>query len=244
MGTRLVNVVLDAQRPVALARFWAGLLGWVIVGPGQADPTVTLRAPEENRVFDLVLVPSADPKTGKNRLHLDLAATKAAHQVSIVDAALRLGAVRADIGQTGVPWEVLADPEGNEFCVLEPRAEYADTGALAAVVVDTADAYALSGFWSAATGWAVVHRSSRYAGLRSTPRGPWLEFVHDEAMKRTRNRLHLELAPIGAEPLPDVTSRLSALGAQPSHTDKTCPSGAEVALTDPQGNEFCLLTDA
>jgi hypothetical protein len=243
MDTRLVNFVADAHDPSALAGFWSELLGWVIVG-SPLGPTITLGAPVADACeFDLVLVPASERRSGKNRLHLDLAATTLAHQVSIVDVALRLGAARADIGQTGVPWEVLADPEGNEFCVLEPRAEYADTAALAAVVIDTSDAYALSGFWAAATGWPVAHRSSRYAGLRSSPRGPWLEFVHDEAEKRTRNRLHLELSATGAEPLRGVTSRFHALGAQQLPTSKPCPSGAEATLADPQGNEFCLLTD-
>jgi predicted enzyme related to lactoylglutathione lyase len=241
MSTRLVNVVLDAQRPVALAGFWAELLGWEVVGPQRGGPAVTLRAPDGERAFDLVLVPAAESKSGKNRLHLDLASTSARQQESTIRAAVGLGAVRTDIGQTGVPWDVLVDPEGNEFCVLEPRAEYATTGTLAAVVVDTADAYAVSGFWAAATGWSVAHRSARYAALHDdTARGPWLEFVHDEAVKRTRNRLHLELAPVGAESLPDVTRRLSALGAQPLPAEQGCPSGAEVTLNDPQGNEFCV----
>lgn len=61
-----------------------------------------------------------NPKTVKNRLHLDLATTSAAHQAELVARQRALGATLADIGQGEVPWTVLADPEGNEFCVLTP----------------------------------------------------------------------------------------------------------------------------
>ena len=68
----------------------------------------------------LVFVPVTEPKTTKNRVHLDLSTTSAEHQAAEVERLLGLGAVRLDIGQGQVPWEVLADPEGNEFCVLDP----------------------------------------------------------------------------------------------------------------------------
>ena len=62
-----------------------------------------------------------EAKTVKNRVHLDLATESGAHQAAEVERLLALGAVPADIGQGDVPWTVLADPEGNEFCVLSPR---------------------------------------------------------------------------------------------------------------------------
>jgi hypothetical protein len=64
---------------------------------------------------------ASDPKTGKNRVHLDLASTSAAHQAELVGRLRDLGATPADVGQGDVPWVVLADPEGNELCVLSPR---------------------------------------------------------------------------------------------------------------------------
>jgi hypothetical protein len=72
----------------------------------------------------LVFVPVPEPKSGKNRVHLDLATESARHQAAEVGRLLALGAVHADIGQGAqgdVPWTVLADPEGSEFCVLSPR---------------------------------------------------------------------------------------------------------------------------
>ncbi len=71
----------------------------------------------------LVFVPVPEPKTGKNRVHLDLATTSAAHQAEadLVTRLRELGATPADIGQDDVPWAVLTDPEDNEFCILSPR---------------------------------------------------------------------------------------------------------------------------
>ena len=71
--------------------------------------------------IDIIAVP--EPKTVKNRVHVDLATTSAAHQADLAARLRTLGATPADVGQGNVPWIVLADPEGNEFCVLEPRAE-------------------------------------------------------------------------------------------------------------------------
>jgi Glyoxalase-like domain len=69
----------------------------------------------------LVLLSVPEPKPAKNRVHLNLATQSAAHQAAEVDRLLSLGAVPADVGQGDVSWEVMADPEGNEFCVLTPR---------------------------------------------------------------------------------------------------------------------------
>jgi len=119
MPTRLVQVVVDAADPGRLARFWAVALGWEIAdevdvepaGPGYPDPAA----------LPLVFLRVSEPKAVKNRLHLDLASESAAHQAATVERLLGLGAVPADIGQGDVPWAVLADPEGNEFCVLSPQ---------------------------------------------------------------------------------------------------------------------------
>src|SRR5690606_40911119 len=97
---------------------------------------------------DVVTVP--DPETVKYRVHLDLATTSAAHHAELVTRLKGLGATLADVGQGDVPWTVMADPEGNVFCVLEPRPLYQDTGPIAAVVVACADPRAMAGFWGEA----------------------------------------------------------------------------------------------
>src|SRR5512132_779752 len=137
MPTRLHSVVFDAADPSALARFWATATGWpityeepaeVIVEPPEDDAGVPTE-PGLPLVFGLV----DDPKVGKNRVHLDLDSRSAAAQAELVERVRRAGATPVDIGQGAVPWVVLADPEGNEFCILDPRDYYADAGAVAAV---------------------------------------------------------------------------------------------------------------
>jgi predicted enzyme related to lactoylglutathione lyase len=121
--TRLVHLIIDAVEPARLARFWAAALGWEI---GVEDDEEIDVWPHEYRYPDpvalpLVFVPAPEAKAVKNRIHLDLATESVAHQAAEVERLLDLGATPADIGQGDVPWVVLADPEGSEFCVLSPR---------------------------------------------------------------------------------------------------------------------------
>ena len=97
-------------------------------------------------------------------MHVDLATTSAAHQAELVARLKDLGATPADVGQGDVPWTVLADPEGNEFCVLEPREIYRDTGPIAAVVVDCADPRAMARFWGEAMDWTLARGDRRPCG--------------------------------------------------------------------------------
>jgi len=123
MPTRLVHIVIDAAEPARLARFWAAALGWEIGAEDSDEVDVWpsgFRYPDP-AALPLVFVPVPEPKTVKNRVHLDLATESAAHQAAEVERLLALGAVPAGVGQGDVSWAVLADPEGSEFCVLSPR---------------------------------------------------------------------------------------------------------------------------
>ncbi|MFF4599936.1 VOC family protein [Amycolatopsis sp. NPDC001319] len=171
--------------------------------PAQGLVAPTVRPPAEDGCeFDLVFVPEAEPKVHKNRLHLDLASRTPEHQREVVERARSLGARHLDLGQGDVPWVVLADPEGNEFCVLEPRPEYDGSGALAALVVDTREPARLAEFWSELIGWPITaDQGPQIVGVRSpSGRGPAIEFLSSTDTKRGRNRLRLELAA-GADPL-------------------------------------------
>jgi hypothetical protein len=240
MSTRLCNVTVDAANPSALAGFWATLLGWRISHADEEE--VDLVPPEgEDQLFELVFVPVADPKVVKNRVHLDLASASPDHQAAIVAHALSLGATRTDIGQRNVPWVVLADPEGNEFCALDTRPEYMATGAVAAVVTGAADPHRLAEFWSAATGWPVVTTTAAVASLRSPDgRGPWLEFVRDTDPRRAKNRVHLDVAPLPDDDLATEVARLEEQGARKADIGQG--SVPWEVMTDPEGNEFCVLT--
>ncbi|WP_194836168.1 VOC family protein [Nocardia sp. XZ_19_369] len=240
MSTRLACVVFDADRPRFIADFWAELLGWGVTLDRPDEVDVAAHDPD-GADLALAFLPAARAKHGKNRIHLDLASRSIDHQRLQVDRALSLGARRVDIGQGAVPWVVLADPEGNEFCVLEPREEYVDTGAVAAIVMDTRDPLRLAEFWSAASGWPVAHGGAQVAGLRSaTGLGSWLEFVHTPEAKSGRNLLHLNLASFDDQAV--ELARLRAAGATPIERDGgnvgTAPG---LTLADPETNEFCLL---
>jgi predicted enzyme related to lactoylglutathione lyase len=116
MPSTFYSVVIDAKDPRALAEFWSQVLEQPIVF--EADDEVAVAKDKESPPA-LLFLKNDDPKAGKNRVHIDLNPTDQAAEVARVMA---LGARRVDIGQTGEEtWVVLADPEGNEFCVLTAR---------------------------------------------------------------------------------------------------------------------------
>ena len=122
MACRITELVLDAHDPDLLARFWCTVLGYVEldrvdgsieIGPPEAG----FGGPQPTIVFDR----TDEPKSGKLRLHIDVNATDRDQEAEL-DRLLAAGARRADVGQTGnESWHVLADPEGNEFCLLRRR---------------------------------------------------------------------------------------------------------------------------
>jgi Glyoxalase-like domain len=131
MGSRLTEIVVDCHDPVAQAAFWAAALDYHVVrtDEGQVEIAPWERGPPDLAdqvrqapgVPTLVFVTVPEDKTVKNRLHLDLRPIHAPHDAE-VERLLGLGARHVDVGQGEVPWAVLADPEGNEFCVLGPLA--------------------------------------------------------------------------------------------------------------------------
>ncbi|WP_019930864.1 VOC family protein [Nocardia sp. BMG111209] len=236
MSTRLACVVFEVTRPRIAARFWADLLGWLVTADRAGAVDVAAPDPDGPDVA-LSFLPAPAPKSGRNRLHLDIASRSLDHQRLQVDRALALGARRIDIGQRDVPWEVLADPEGNEFCVLEPREQYVDTGAIAAIVVGSPDPGRLARFWSQAAGWPVALDEARYTGIRSaTGMGPWLEFLHSADTAAAPGRLHLDLMHFAHDDPAAEVARLRAAGAVPRPE-----TGPPLVLADPDTNEFCLL---
>jgi hypothetical protein len=111
---------MHCRDPRALAPFWQAATGWDVVELDGDGRWASLRRTDERGPF-IDLLRSSGAKTVKNRLHLDLAPGLPDDQQAEVARLEALGARRIDIGQGDVPWVVLADPEGNEFCVLTPR---------------------------------------------------------------------------------------------------------------------------
>ncbi len=115
------NLVVDAHDPARLARWWAEALGFRITYE-KPDEVEIRRGPDE--VPGLIFVPVPEDKVVKNRLHIDL---RPDDQEAEVERLVDMGARHVDVGQDEHDgWVVLADPEGNEFCVLRPRAAEAD----------------------------------------------------------------------------------------------------------------------
>ena len=239
-GARLASVTVDAADPRALAHWWARALDW---RPGYADAgEVDVDPPEGEPGVPLVFVPVRDPKRGPNRVHLDLDTSSPADQRETVQFLLDSGARRADVGQGEVPWVVLADPEGNEFCVLDPRPQYEGCGRVAAVVVQALRPEAQAAFWEPLTGWRRVRSGPAAAALRDGDRGPYLEFVRTGTPRTGKNRWHLDVRPTSPPLGQDrVVAAARAAGARPVDVGQH-PRVSWVVLADPEGNEFCVLS--
>jgi hypothetical protein len=122
MAARITELSVDSRDPAALAAWWAQVLGWRVLGT--EDGATEIGPPGQQPrgpVPTIVFAPVPDPTPGKRRMHLDLNATDRDQDAELARL-LALGATRADVGQTGEEsWHVLADPEGNEFCLLASR---------------------------------------------------------------------------------------------------------------------------
>ncbi|MFI5494748.1 VOC family protein [Actinoplanes sp. NPDC051859] len=230
MTADLVALCFDAQDPVRLARFWADFLGWE-----SADDTTLV--PADDTGFRLRFLPSDVPKTVANHLHFDMTSTSLEDQQRTVERALELGARHIDVGQR--PEEghvVLADPEGNEFCVIEPGNKFlAECGFIGALAGDGSQACGY--FWSAALGWPLVWDQDEETAIRSPLGGPKVTWGGPPLEPKTgKHRLHFDLGVAGE--LNAEVERLVALGA--TRTDVVQHPAAHVALADPDGHEFCL----
>lgn len=237
MSSTLAALCFGARDLDALARFWAGVLEReTAVGPrGSVDLVPALES-------DLTIrfVPLDEPRRGPNQIHFDLTSASRGDQQAIVDRALGLGGAHLDVGQR--PEEghvVLADPEGNEFCVIAPGNSFlAGTASIGALSSDGTPE--VGRFWSAALGWPLVWDQDDETGIQS-PRGgskiSWGGPPYRE--KLGRNRLYLALAPSDGDDVQAEVDRLASLGASRAAPEGWDPGG--IAMTDPDGNELVVL---
>ena len=132
MASRMTEISVDCHGPDRLAAFWCAVLGWVVVHHEPGLVEIASAPPDDAALLEAVrsgpVVPTMffaqvpEDKVAKNRIHFDVSPVDVS-QEDEVERILALGATRADIGQTGEEsWTVLADPEGNEFCVLRSLA--------------------------------------------------------------------------------------------------------------------------
>jgi Glyoxalase-like domain len=233
----LENVGIDARDPRLVGRFWESLLGCEML-TDEPDVYETRLAVEGWPYLDLCFPEVTDALTPEPRLHVDLLG--GAQQGEVVQRALDLGARHLDIGQRDVPWVVLADPEGNPFCVMEERAAYAGTGPIAALVLESADPDRDASLWAAISGWVdadgVAPRTLRHPSMR----GPLLELTPERGPKSVaKNPWHLDVRLEAGDDADEVAERIAALGGR--ELDHGWGDLPWRVYQDTSGNELCVL---
>jgi predicted enzyme related to lactoylglutathione lyase len=238
MPAQLFALCFDANDPPGLARFWAGVLGWEVADDGREGIALL---PSDDTGFRIRFLAAQGQKAGPNQMHVDLTSTSLEDQQRTVTRSLELGARHIDVGQR--PEEghvVLADPEGNEFCVIEPGNSFlADCGFIGALSSD--GSREVGQFWSEALGWPLVWDQDQETAIRSPRGGPKITWGGPPSTPRTaKSRLHFDLTlPANGDQRAEV-ERLRTLGASPIGTGH----GGGVMMADPDGNQFCVEPSA
>lgn len=239
---RVEAVVLAAARPDVIAAFWATALRWrtrpADAGAIRVEPTDVTR-------FHLLVVPATVAKSGQNRIHFDLTTASHQDQASTVDQLRTIGGRDADVGQDpNDTHDVLADPEGNEFCVIEPTNRFLATcPRLGAVNCD--GTRALGYFYRDALGWPLVWDENEETAIQAPDEtGPKITWSGPPLMPRLgTERFHVHLAPAAGCTRQFAIDQLLALGA--ARREVSLPEVAACAqavpLVDVDGNAFCLV---
>lgn len=237
MSSRVEALVIDANDPARLAAFWGALLDRE-AGPADDDGVITLAA-NEPYTFAIDIEPTRHPKTMRNRMHLDLTSASEDAQRNEVEHALSLGARHLDVGQLpSEPHVVLADPEDNEFCILQAGNRFtAGCGRIGAVECD--GTRAVGEFWQAALDWPLVWNEGDETAIQSPHGGTKIAWGGPPVMdKPEKNRWHFDVRPHGDQQA--EVARLESLGA--TRTDIGQGRVSWVVMRDPDGNEFCVLS--
>ena len=192
MPCRLDALTVDALDPGRVAAFWAAILGRETVDV--ADAVVV---PGSDTQLGLRFTSSPTAKVGRDRMHLHLTSDDVAHQERVVAAALELGARHLDVGQ--LPDErhvVLADPEGNELCVIEPGTSFlAGCGFLGELTCEgTRD---VGFFWAAALGWPLVWDRGAQTAIQSPRGGTKVSWDGPPTPKSGPDRQRFDLVLVG-----------------------------------------------
>jgi hypothetical protein len=225
MAARLHALTVLASDPEELATFWGELLRWERQG--------LVLLPDADTPFRLAFEASDEPKRGLNQIHFHLT-SNAAEQDATVARALALGATHLDVGQ--LPEEdhvVLADPDGNEFCVIEAGNSWlAGTGFLGELAADGTREVGV--FWAAALDWPLVWDEDGETAISPPGGGHKIAWGGPPLNEYSgRHRMHFDLVASGD--LDAEVERLVGLGAAMVER-----RGAEVEMSDPDGNELVL----
>lgn len=254
MSSHLHAVTIDARDPEALGTFWAGMLGREARADTQGG--VTLPPPagtDESIGYQVRFVPSDAERVDESRTHFDLTSDTDEQMQETIQRALRLGGRLIDVGQLPEEGhEVLADPEGNEFCVIPAGNNFlSDTDVIGAINRDGSQAVGY--FWSKALNWPLVWDEDEETAIQAPSGGSKMSWGGPPvAPKTVPARIRLELVTDGADAdAHDAeVARLITLGASRlapgarvdvgSGPGNSGDAGGTV-LVDPDGNEFSLL---
>jgi predicted enzyme related to lactoylglutathione lyase len=236
---RLISLCLDAHDLLRQARFWAEALRWDIDDETEGEVGLV---PTDGTSFGFLFEPVSTPKAGQNRVHLDLTTTSIDDQNETVARLVGLGARHVDIGQgPNDRHVVLADPEGNEFCIIEPENNFLPTcPRLGSINCD--GTRSVGYFWSEVLGWPLIWDQNEETAIRAPDlAGPMITWSGPPLMPKIgKNRLHLDIAPPAGGSQQAEVERLVALGAR--RVDIGQGDVGWVVMADPDGNEFCVLT--
>jgi len=234
MAPKLASLTWDSADPARLARFWAAVLEWRV-----ADDEV-VAAPTDGTSFTLMFRPTVEKPVGRNRMHLDLSSQSLEDQRATVARCVDLGARELDIGQgPDARHVVLADPDGNAFCVLEPGNNFVSNASrFGSITCDgTRD---VGVFWSKALDWPLVWDQNEETAIKDPDGAGQLITWGGPPIpeKLGKNRLHLDVTPGADSDLATEVERLLSLGAR--RIDIGQGDVAWVVLADPDDNEFCV----
>jgi catechol 2,3-dioxygenase-like lactoylglutathione lyase family enzyme len=228
VALRLEAVTFEVGDASAVAAFWSALLEReVVTEPGGA------LLPGDETQLGLRFVTSRSQQVGPRHLHLHLTSTSPEDQQRTVETVLRLGGRHLDVGQDpDAAYVVMADPGGNELCVIEPGNRFlAGTGHLGEVTCDGTRDVGL--FWRDALAWPLVWDDNQETAIQSPFGGTkvsWSGVPDEPGRGRNRQRFDLVTTDPGSE-----AARLVSLGAT---RRADLPDGVEFA--DPDGNVFAL----
>ena len=238
MTSRLLALTFLARDPAKLTTFWSAALGW----EPRLEEHGTVLMPTDEASVPIVFVTTENEKRVRNRNHLDLTTTSLEEQSATVHQLLELNGTHCDVGQG--PEEshvVLADPEGNELCVIDPANTFlADCPRLGAINCDGTKETGY--FWSEVLGWPLIWDQKEETVIRDPGgTGPMITWSGPPLLpKHGNNRLQLSITPNDKSTPRDEVERLISLGASRA---KSLENGV-LEMLDPDGNEFRVFVSS
>jgi hypothetical protein len=225
------DVCMDATEALTLGRFWSAALGGEFVDLGDKSSRVDHVMPGDQSIW---IDPVPEPRSGKNRVHLDLR-LPTADPAPLVAA----GAVVLREPDDEISWWVLTDPDGNEFCAFAPRPGHTpEATEVYELVVDSANPAGQAAWWAAVTGgW--VETSGADSSVAGAAGFPWAHWVFGTVPepKTAKNRVHWDVNLTGADP-GDLVASGARILREPDGTISWW------IMADPEGNEFCAFKPA